>query len=210
MLGCSLARHRHRLHPQPFFFKKGSVEGFAAGVKLGARATSNRMACPGACCSGEKLVSFWWILKKNNAHLHVLTWVYIYIYVLNLAIKEYPQMIMYVQKIYGTSAVVCLAYVSFHLGSTRASWRGRDWASFLGFPTCSRALFVRGSVWTTKEQKCANKIPRQQLLGCLASSTFDGRWHIGPHPANTGTAFVVQRIIPAEFVATIVGHNGQG
>jgi len=30
------------------------------------------------------------------------------------------------------------------------------------------------------------------------------------YPANTGTAFVVQRIIPAEFVATIVGHNGQG
>ena len=71
-----------------------------------------------------------------------------------------------------------VSYASFHLGSTRASWRGRDWASFLGFPTCFLCVEVYEP---PRNKKCANKIPRQQLLGCLASSTFDGRWHIGPH-----------------------------
>ena len=86
-------------------------------------------------------------------------------------------MIMYVLKIYGTSAVVCLLCI-IPLRKHTCFLAGQR----LGFfPWIPYMFFVRGSVWTTKEQKCANKIPRQQLLGCLASSTFDGRWHIGPH-----------------------------
>ena len=92
---------------------------------------------------------------------------HIYIYnVLNLAIKEYPQMIMYVQKIYGTSAVLCLAYVSFHLGSTRAR---HGWAETGLLSLDSRAMFPSPfCAWKCMnhqgKQMCANNIPRQQLL----------------------------------------------
>ena len=45
-------------NPNRFLFKKGSVEGFAAEGKWGARATSNRMACPGAELAAGNLACF--------------------------------------------------------------------------------------------------------------------------------------------------------